>query len=324
MSPRGRYAPSPTGPLHLGNARTALLAWWRARATDSSFVMRVEDLDEARSREEHVQGNLDELRWLGLDWDEGPDVGGPHGPYRQSERHDRYEAALTRLTEGSRVFACYLSRSDLREIASAPHGRAPIYGARERRANERVKAEKIAAGKEPALRFAVQPGVLSFDDLVHGAQTADAETDVGDVVVRRADRVWSYQLAVVVDDLAMEIDEVVRGADLLDVTATQVALCEALGGTAPAYVHVPLLHDLSGDRMAKRKGSLTLASLRASGVPAERVVGLLAASLGLLDVPEPVAAGDLIAAFDLARIGREPTRLTDRDLAFLGISESAA
>lgn len=317
MSPRGRYAPSPTGSLHLGNARTALIAWLRARSTGSSFVMRVEDLDEDRSKEEHVHGNLDELRWLGLDWDEGPDVGGPHGPYRQSERHDRYEAALAALADTSDLFECYLSRADLRELASAPHGRPVIYGPRERRLNERVKATKREEGKQPAIRFRARAGTVTFSDRIHGTQTVDSERDIGDVVIRRADRVWSYQLAVVVDDLAMEIREVVRGDDLLPSAATQAALCRALGAEPPSYVHVPLLLDTDGERMAKRKGSLTLASLRDSGVPAERVVGLLASTLGLVERPESVAAAELTAAFRLDELAAEPYELQPEELAWL-------
>lgn len=323
MSLRGRYAPSPTGPLHLGNARTALVAWWRARTTGSGFVMRVEDLDEARSREEHAHGNLAELRWLGLDWDEGPDVGGPHAPYRQSDRHDRYEAALSRLAGSSRLFECFLSRSDLRELASAPHGRGPVYGARERAENERVKAAKRAEGKQPALRFRTEPGRVAFTDLLHGAQEADAEADVGDVVVRRADRVWSYHLAVVVDDLAMAIEEVVRGDDLLDATATQVSLARALGAEPPTYVHAPLLCDTDGERMAKRKGSLTLASLRDRGVRPERVVGVLAHSLGILPDRIEATAGELTDRFSLEALAREPYRLRADDLTFLGLEGPA-
>lgn len=279
--------------------------------------MRVEDLDAARSREEHVGGNLDELRWLGLDWDEGPDVGGPHRPYRQSEREAQYGAALAALADASHLFECFLSRADLRELASAPHGRSVPYGPRERRQNERVKSAKRAEGKQPAIRFRARAGTVSFTDLIHGAHSADVESDVGDVVVRRADRVWSYQLAVVVDDLAMGIEEVVRGDDLLDSTATQVALCRALGAEPPSYVHVPLLFDTDGARMAKRKGSLTLASLRDAGVPAERVVGLLAWTLGLCEQPLEVTPPELIEQFRIDRLVPDPYTLTPDDLARL-------
>ena len=319
MSPRGRYAPSPTGALHLGNARTALAAWWRARATGGGFVMRVEDLDEARSREEHATGNLAELRWLGLDWDEGPDLGGRHAPYRQSQRHELYESALADLESSGRLFRCWLSRADLRELATAPHGSAPVYGARERAENERMRGAKERSGKRPALRLRARPEKVHVEDLLHGPCEFDAEADIGDVVVRRADGVWSYQLAVVVDDLAMEVEEVVRGDDLLPSAATQVSLCRALGAEPPTYLHVPLLHDVDGERMAKRKGSRTLASLRDAGVAPERVVGLLAWTLGLLPERGEASARDLVGAFALERMRRAPYALTGADLEFLGI-----
>jgi glutamyl-tRNA synthetase len=308
---RGRYAPSPTGYLHLGNARTALVAWLRARAAKGAFVMRVEDLDSARSRPEYAAANLEELRWLGLDWDEGPDVGGPHAPYAQSERHAVYEAALAKLRP--HLFACYLSRKDLQDLASAPHGSAPRYGARERALNARLAPQKQAEGKTPSLRFRVEAGDVAFTDVVHGPQRAD----VGDVVVRRADGEWAYQLAVVADDLAMRITEVVRGDDLLPSTAAQVLLYRALGAEPPAFLHVPLLLDAAGERLAKRKGSLTLSALRGAGVRPERVVGLLAHTLGLLESPREARPADLVHAFDLERLHRDPARLTDDLLAWL-------
>ena len=154
MNPaRGRYAPSPTGPLHLGNARTALVAFLSARSQGGAFVMRVEDLDAPRTVPEAVTGNLDELRWLGLEWDEGPDVGGPYGPYQQSERGAFYEEALRTLEAQDKIFACYLSRKDLREASSAPHGRGFVYGEMERKRNARCREQKQVEGKAPSLRF---------------------------------------------------------------------------------------------------------------------------------------------------------------------------
>lgn len=314
---RGRYAPSPTGGLHLGNARTALVAWLRSRASGSSFVLRVEDLDEQRTVAGSVTGNLDELRWLGLDWDEGPDVGGPVGPYRQSQRHHLYLQALERLQTQDRIFECYLSRRELRELSSAPHGVPRVYGERERRLSERLAERKRAEGKPPSLRLRVAEGPLYFDDLLHGPQRFDSLSQVGDIVVRRADGAWAYQLAVVVDDDAMAIEEVVRGDDLLPSTAAQLQIYRALGLPAPAFLHVPLLLDVDGRRLAKRTGSQTLSSLRERRLDPRRLVGLLAYTLGLLSEPAPIALEGLLPLAGLKQLRREPYRLDRRDLAWL-------
>ena len=275
---RGRYAPSPTGYLHLGNARTALVAYWHTKSRGGSFVMRVEDLDSARSKPDMIGANLDELRWLGLDWDEGPDVGGPHAPYVQSQRHPLYEKVLSKLEAQGHTFKCYLSRKDLRETAAAPHGQMLVYGAREREQNERARMQKIAEGKSPSLRFRVDEERVTFTDALQGEQ----RQSVGDFIIKRSDSEWAYQLAVVADDIAMGITEIVRGDDLLQSTAAQLLLYKALGATPPTFLHVPLLMDGTGERMAKRKGSLTLTSLKEQGVTAQRVVGLLAYTLGLI------------------------------------------
>ncbi|HEX7022034.1 MAG TPA: tRNA glutamyl-Q(34) synthetase GluQRS [Trueperaceae bacterium] len=314
---RGRYAPSPTGALHLGNARTALVAWLSARAQDGDFVLRVEDLDHERTVPEAVTGNLAELRRLGLDWDEGPDVGGPHAPYRQSERDELYRAALQELQAQGRVFACFLSRKDLREAASAPHGASAVYGARQRRLNERLAEIKQREGKTPSLRFRVEARTLRFVDVLAGPQRVEAGAEVGDFVLRRADQQWAYQLAVVVDDIAMNITEVVRGDDLLPSTAAQLLLYEALGATPPRFLHVPLLLDPEGERMAKRKGSLTLSALQEANVGPKRVVGFLAYSLGLLPARAEASPAALVPAFHLDRLRREAYRLSDDDLAWL-------
>lgn len=312
---RGRYAPSPTGAQHLGNARTALVAW--ASAREDGFVLRVEDLDRQRTVAEAVQGNLDELRWLGLDWREGPDVGGPHGPYLQSRRSELYQEALDRLSAEGRLFACWLSRRELREIGSAPHGRGPVYGPAERARNARIEAEKRAAGKRPALRLRVPDRVVTFADRLAGPQRIDLAREVGDTVLRRADGLVAYHLAVVVDDAAMGIEEVVRGDDLLHATALQDELHRALGSTPPQVAHVPLLHGPDGERLAKRRGEGTLAALRVAGVPAERVVGLLAWTLGQLDRARPCSAAAFAATFDAARIPRHAVRLGAAALAWL-------
>ncbi len=306
---RGRFAPSPTGDLHLGNARTALLAWARARREGQRFVMRVEDIDGPRTVPHAVEGNLAELRWLGLEWDEGPDVGGESAPYRQSERVDRYQAALEALVATGSVFSCYLSRRDLREVASAPHGpTGPVYGAAERVENERVRREREAASAAFCLRFAppvgAAAGALALDDVLRGRVTFDAERDVGAIVVRRADGLWAYALAVVVDDAAMGISEVVRGDDLLAASGAQLALQRALGLPTPRYLHVPMLLDVAGERMAKRRGGHTLRALRAASVDPARLRGALLASAGLLNEPRPLGIDETIALADPARLDR--------------------
>jgi glutamyl-tRNA synthetase len=313
-NPRGRYAPSPTGFLHLGNARTALAAWLHTRSQGGTFILRVEDLDSQRSRPEFIKANLGELRWLGLEWDEGPDVGGAYPPYLQSQRHSHYQQALETLQANGHLFECYLSRKELQGIASAPHEKVSVYGKHERKLNEQIKQQKQREGKTPSLRFRVPGKTIRLEDVLEGQHLFSALHDVGDFVVKRADGEWAYQLAVVVDDSAMKITEVVRGEDLLQSTAAQLLLYEALGATAPTFVHVPLLADETGQRMSKRKGSLTLTSLKESGVKPERLVGLLAFSLGLLDEPREVVPQDLLSyysvdAYDAVIIQLKPQHL---------------
>jgi glutamyl-tRNA synthetase len=320
--PRGRYAPSPTGWQHLGNARTALVAWIRGRA-GGGFVLRVEDLDRPRTVPEAVGGNLEELRWLGLDWDEGPDVGGPHAPYLQSRREAGYEAALAALAAAGRTFDCYLSRKDLRELSSAPHGAGPVYGPRERAANARWADRKRAEGKEPAVRLRMPHGAVRVDDSLRGPRDVDLRAEVGDLVLRRADGAWAYQLAVVVDDAAMGVAEVVRGDDLHVAAAGQIALHRLLGSRPPDHLHLPLLHDADGVRLSKRRGEGTLRALREAGVPASRVVGLLAWTLGQRPRPVPLTAAELAASFELDRVPRHPVALPAPAWAWLhGRSEA--
>lgn len=312
MSYRGRYAPSPTGNLHLGNARTALVAYWRAKQQTGEFILRIEDLDSARSKADKVAINLAELEFLGITWTQGPDIGGVNKPYLQSQRHDLYQDALSKLLKNKQIFECYLSRKDLREISSAPHGQMPIYGQNERELNQKIKASKIAEGKQPSLRFFVNTPKVEFEDILYGKQ----EFSVGDFIIKRADNEWAYQLAVVVDDITMGITEVVRGADLLESTAAQILLYQALGAKIPTFMHLPLLNDKDG-RMAKRKGSLTISELRNNGVKAERIVGLLAYSLGLIEQRKELDTEDVIGFFKLSEIGLEPYQITPQDLHWL-------
>jgi glutamyl-tRNA synthetase len=273
----GRFAPSPTGPLHLGNLRTALLAWLFARTAGSRFVLRVEDLDTGRVRAEHEAGQLADLAALGLDWD-GEVV-------RQSERGELYAQALERLD----VYPCYCTRAEIREAASAPHGE-PAEGAypgscRELTAAQRVERER--AGRPPALRVR-------------------AGGDVDDFVVRRNDGAFAYNLAVVIDDAAQGIEEVVRGADLADTTPRQVWLARRLGLPVPHHVHVALVLGPDGRRLAKRHGAVTLADRAALGEDAAAVRALLARSVGLAAPGEQPSPKELVARFDPAALPTEP------------------
>ncbi len=304
---RGRYAPSPTGALHLGNARTALLAWLDARSVGGAFVMRVEDLDRARIVAGAEERLLADLRWLGLDWDEGPDIpiagGGPFGPYRQSERTRLYDDAVDRLVAAGAAFPCACSRADVARAATAPHAAdddEPRYpGTCRRLSASQVDARAAAHGRKPTVRFASD-------------RAGDAAVD--DFVLRRADGVAAYQLAVVVDDIAMRITRVVRGADLLRSTPRQLALYAALGAAPPAFVHVPLVLAPGGERLAKRTRPTSIASLRERGVAASGVVGALAASAGLAPSLAHATAAEWVAAFDWAKVPTTPVTVDDLPL----------
>lgn len=315
MPPRGRYAPSPTGMIHVGNARTALAAWLSARSRGGAFVYRLEDLDPPRVVPGMAEAQREDLLWLGLDWDEGPDVGGPHAPYAQSERSAIYEEALRGLAGAGRLFPCRLSRKDLQAMASAPHGgeEAPYPASFRPGGIDPGWFERLGAAPRPdaAIRFLVDERPVTFVDRVCGPITERVDLAVGDFVLKRRDGLYAYQLAVVVDDLLMGIDDVVRGADLLASTPRQIQLLEALGGTPPAYAHVPLVVSSRGEKLSKRDQGLTLRSLRDAGARPEALVGYLAFSLGLLDRPEPCRPADLVPIFAWERIGREDWRLPD-------------
>jgi glutamyl-tRNA synthetase len=316
---RGRFAPSPTGPLHLGNARTALLSWLAARALGGRYALRVEDLDAPRVRPGMEERILDELRWLGLDWDDGPDVGGPAGPYRQSQRLERYAAALERLRAGGHVYPCFCSRAEIAASAQAPHGPSddgPRYPGTCRALSAAERAER-ARTRAPSWRFRVPHGPVAFDDGVHGPQTADVLATVGDFVVARADGVPAYQLAVVVDDAAMEVTDVVRGDDLLHSTARQLLLYRALALAPPGFAHVPLVVGEDGERLAKRHGALSLGELREGGVAPDAVTGLLAELSGLTPPGVRCRPADLVAGFSLARLPRAPAALAAARVAAL-------
>jgi len=274
---RGRVAPSPTGYLHLGHARTFWVAHQRARASAGRLIFRDEDLDHQRSKPEFVHAMFADLSWLGLSWDEGPDVGGDFGPYMQSRRSSFYLDAWRLLRERGFIYPCICSRKDLARALEAPHEDEPEEAGDELRypGTCRSRINSARDWNAPAgvsWRFKVPDGdAVSFDDGYYGKQRFIAGKDFSDFLVWRRDDIPSYQLAVTVDDAAMRISEVVRGADLLKSTARQLLLFRALGYAPPRYFHCPLLRDKNNLRLAKRHDSLSLQALRSQGVDPEEL-----------------------------------------------------
>lgn len=260
---RGRLAPSPTGFLHLGHARTFWTAFQRAQMAHGTLVLRNEDLDPIRSKPLFVNAMMEDLHWLGISWDEGPDCGGPFNPYSQSQRGDFYHCAFEKLRDGHFIYPCTCSRQDVLKALHAPHAAddEPIYPG-----TCRNNTLESTVNRKVNWRFRIPDGeAICFVDAHFGPQKFVAGRDFGDFVVWRADNVPSYQLAVVVDDALMKITEVVRGADLLLSTARQILLYKALGWNPPAFFHCPLMTDATGLRLAKRNDALSLRTLRENG-----------------------------------------------------------
>ena len=307
----GRLAPSPTGAQHVGNARTYLLAWLSARSRGGQIVLRIEDIDSPRVKEGAAEQAVDDLRWLGLDWDEGYGAGGVNGPYLQSQRINLYRQALEQLQSAERAYPCTCTRSDVASAASAPHvgQEGPIYPGT---CAKRSAADVKELGDQPvAWRFRSSHAVRCFDDRVAGNRHCRVATELGDFVIGKPDGSPSYQLAVVVDDHAMGVTEVLRGDDLLPSAFRQLELYEFFGWTPPTFAHVPLVIGPDGRRLAKRHGDTRLSVLRSAGVPAERLVGLLAWSCALRPTAEAVTARELLADFDLSRIPKQPFVFTN-------------
>jgi glutamyl-tRNA synthetase len=347
-----RLAPSPTGALHLGHARTFLITWWMARQAGAKIYMRMEDLDAGRAKPESVQQAYDDLRWLGMDWDAYEDPQDPKPKPQdqivQSHRLTLYDAVLESLWRKGIAYPCTCTRADIAAnvaaSASAPHeGDAqPRYPGTCRRRYmpqtslaDTLAAIRAATGKSACFRFLVHAGPVAFDDLLAGAQTFDVASESGDFPLTRfattsppspshpaplSPRSFlppAYQLACVVDDHAMAIDMVIRGDDLLPSTPRQILLYQALGYAPPRFAHVPLVIGADGKRLAKRHGESRIAQFRAAGVSPERVVGWVAWRSGQIQSPREIAARDLLPGFDPARIPPHRIVLTAEDLHFL-------
>jgi glutamyl-tRNA synthetase len=298
--PVGRLAPSPTGGLHLGHARTFLIAWLAARSGGGRVVLRIEDLDASRVRPEARAGLIDDLRWLGLDWDEGPLI--------QSEQRDAYGEALDHLKAADAVYPCTCTRADIARAAAAPHAEdeGPAYPGTCAGRTAAAAVELARDGRPFAWRFRVPAGTVAWDDLVLGLVTTDPARVGGDFVVAREGIGPAYQLAVVHDDAVQRITQVIRGDDLVPSTPRQILLYRALGGEPPAFGHVPLAVDADGRRLAKRDGSIKLGALRAAGVDPRRLIGWLARSCGWTDRAVRSAPHEWIARFRLDAVPREP------------------
>ena len=291
----GRFAPSPSGRMHLGNLWSALLAWLAARSRDGRMVLRLEDLDPDRCTQARCDQVMRDLEWLGLDWD--------NEPVYQSRRTDAYRAAFARLEEAGLLYPCYCTRAE-RLAASAPHRSdgIPVYDGRCRRL-PLEELERLAQSRRPAWRVRVPEEVRSFHDLLQGNVSQDLSLDCGDFILRRSDGVYAYQLAVVVDDGAMGVTQVVRGSDLLDSTPRQLWLQEQLGLPHPEYGHVPLLLAPDGRRLAKRDRDQELGELQRR-CSARELVGQLALLAGLIPEYTPISPAELIPLFSWDRLPR--------------------
>ena len=319
MTVRCRFAPAPSGSLHVGNVRSALFSWLWARHEGGAFVLRVEDTDASRVTEEAFRGVLEDLRWLGLDWDEGPEVGGPHEPYRQSQRAAQYAEATQRLLADGLAYRCYCTPEELEERRgdARAHGQAPGYDGRCRT----LTADEIAAfeaeGRTPVVRFRMPDDEQIVHDLVKG-EVRWGPGELRDFVIVRTDGSPVFLLAVAVDDLAMGITHVVRGDDLLTAAPRNIAVIRALGGTPPAYAHLPQVVGPDRKPLSKRHGSTSVQAFREQGFLPEAMVNYLAL-LGWSpgDDRELLSRDELIAAFDLSRVSSNPAAFDTEKLTWL-------
>ena len=304
----GRFAPSPSGRIHLGNLLCCLLAWLSARQKGGKVVLRIEDLDTARCKRPYAEQMIEDLCWLGLTWDEGPGVGGPDGPYYQSERTALYEQALEKLERMGLVYPCYCTRAEL-HAASAPHrsaGQAVYPGT----CRHLTAAEREKKTRAPATRLMVPDETWSFTDGHMGHYGENLLHECGDFLLRRSDGMFAYQLAVVVDDAAMGVTEVVRGSDLLSSTPRQLYLYDLLGLKAPEFIHFPLLLAPDGRRLSKRDADAGLDDLRFK-LTAEEILGRLAYLGGFNPTAQPKTAEELLKDFHWEKVPKEDIRIPE-------------
>lgn len=316
---RVRFAPSPTGDLHIGNARTALFNLLFARKHGGVFVLRIEDTDQERASKSLEENLLEDLRWLSLEWDEGPDKGGNYGPYRQSERIEVYNHYLRKLIECGSVYPCYCVEEELEEERRQLllMKKAPRYGRRCLRLTEVERRRLENEGRRPAFRFHVQPGVIEFIDLVRGSMKFDAG-DVGDFIIVRSNGIPSYNFAVVVDDHLMEITHVIRGEDHLSNTVPQIILYKALGFSPPLFAHHALILGKDRTKLSKRHGAVSVREFRSEGILPEALLNYLFLSGGLVSGQnEVVSLEEMIEAFSLERIGKSGAVFDEGKLRWL-------
>lgn len=309
----GRLAPSPTGHLHLGHARSFLLAWWHARSRGGRIILRLEDLDVERIKPGMLEATIEDLRWLGLDWD--------GEVYIQSLSVGEINAAATALVDRGLAYPCICTRREIQAAMSAPHGDQfdTIYPGTCRGKYQSLAAAERGSGRPAALRFIVPDILVRIEDHIQGVHTFDARRSIGDFPVLRRLGMPAYQLAVVVDDARQGITEIVRGADLLESCARQWLLQDALGYDHPRWWHVPLITDAAGRRLAKRSDDVSLARLRAAGADPRHIIAWVARSAGMV-VPERIQAKELLDEFDITRLPRFEVRVTTTVLADLGLA----
>jgi len=316
---RVRFAPSPTGFLHIGNARTALVNWLCARHNDGTFILRIEDTDIKRSTKESEISILSDLRWLGLDWDEGPDVGGKFSPYRQSERAEFYYSIVEKLKQEGRAYECYCTDEELEQDRQEDlkNKRPPRYRRRCLDLSEREKKRRLSEGRKASVRFFVKPEIVKLHDLVMGEIEFDA-SNIGDFVILKSDGKPSYNFAVVVDDVLMEIDAVIRGNDHVSNTPKQIMIYNVLGLKIPQFAHIPMIVGMDGERLSKRHGATSVHEYREQGYLPDALVNYLSLLSWSSSTGDEILSRErLIEEFSFERISKSQAAFDIKKLNWL-------